>query len=213
MRALLWYLRTQVWPRRAQIALQGQTALALLAGALVAVAGDDLALDDLDTDKFVTAVFAYAALALGACLTGLTVALTLPDRSFAEHLVAQEKEDDARTTAYGDLVFVFSWTALAHWVVIAAALVTIAVVGDQDLPTLAGDCSIAAALVVLLVTLLVYAMVQFGVTIITLSQVATVYIIWIRREADNHDAATRQTPSPTEPGNAGERSETPGRET
>jgi hypothetical protein len=179
----LWrYLRTQAWPRRRDILRQGQVAAAVVAGIIVAIVGDRLGLDDVKVDVLVTAVFAYAALALGACLTGLTVALTLPDRSFALYLAAAKREDKPEANAYHDLVFVFSWTALAHWAVISLALVTFVGLGDQDVPTFAGDCSVGGALVVVLIAALVYAMAQFMVTIITLAEVAEVYINWMLKE-------------------------------
>lgn len=187
MKSLWRYLRTQVWPRRRDIACKVQVIAAVIAGVVVAMIGDRLGLDDLKVDTLVTGVFAYAALALGACLTGLTVALTLPDRSFAHFLAAEKRQDKPEANAYRDLIFVFSWTAIAHWSVIALALVTFLGLGNRDVPTLAGDCSLGGALIVLLVAALVYAMAQFLVTIITLSEVAEVYISWVLRSKDNAD--------------------------
>lgn len=181
MRALRRYVRLQVWPRRWRILGQPQSILAVLVAAAIALFGHRLAFHHLATDDLITAVFAYAALALGACLTGLTVALTLPDRSFAIFLAAAERDDKPSITAYGDLIFVFSWTAIAHWLVIVLALVMLATVGGHDVPTFAGTWSASAALAVVMIGALVYAMAQFLVTIITLSEVAGVYIAWIRR--------------------------------
>jgi hypothetical protein len=199
----LWrYLRTQAWPRRRAILRQGQVAAAVIAGLIVAVVGDRLGLDDIKVDTLVTAVFAYAALALGACLTGLTVALTLPDRSFALYLAAAKRKDKPEANAYHDLVFVFSWTAIAHWTVISLALVTFVGLGDEDVPTFAGDCSVGGALIVLLVAALVYAMVQFLVTIITLAQVAEVYINWMlmnnRKGEGSHGYDSSEADRPAE---------------
>jgi hypothetical protein len=182
MKALIGYLTKEIWPRRGRIFLRWQVVLAVATVVVVAFFGNDLALRDLATDKLVTAVFAYAALALGACLTGLTVTLTLPDRAFAQFLAEEDHPELPEGNAYGDLVFVFSWTAVAHWAVIALALVTIITVGDADVPTFRPDCSFSAVLVAVLLGLLVYAMAQFLVTILTLSQVAGVYIRWIQRK-------------------------------
>jgi hypothetical protein len=165
MKALWRYLQKQAWPRRWDIVCQVQAIAAVGAAAVIVVAGDRLG--------------------LGACLTGLTVALTLPDRSFAHYLAATKREDKPDANAYHDLIFVFSWTAIAHWTVIALALVTFIGLGARDVPIFAGDCSVGGALVVLLIAVLVYAMAQFLVTIITLAQVAEVYISWIVRPGNN----------------------------
>ncbi len=185
MRALWRYLCKQVWPRRRDIVCQVQVIAAVGAAAVITAAGDRFGLDDLKVDTLVVGVFAYAALALGACLTGLTVALTLPDRSFAHYLAATRRADKPDANAYHDLIFVFSWTAIAHWTVIALALLTFVGLGARDVPIIADDCSVGGALVVLLIAALVYAMAQFLVTIITLAQVAEVYVSWVLRPGDS----------------------------
>ena len=148
----------------------------------IGIWGGDMALASLDTDKLVAAVLAYAALALGFCLAGLTIALTLPDRSFAEFLADFERIPEAQgaRNAFSELIFVFSWTATAHWMVIVISLVTLVTQGSGDVPTFSGDCSVGAVLVALLAGMLTYALAQFLVTVLTLSEVGRVYISWVR---------------------------------
>jgi hypothetical protein len=69
-------------------------------------------------------LIAYASIALGFCVAGLTISLTLPDRDFASHL-ATLKCPGQSTNSYSDLLFVFSWTAIAHWGVILMLFVVI----------------------------------------------------------------------------------------
>ncbi|HET9198700.1 MAG TPA: hypothetical protein VFN92_10665 [Solirubrobacterales bacterium] len=187
MKPLVRYLRRDVWPRRQAILFQGQTVLAVAVTLAIGIWGGDLAFDDLQTDKLVAAVLAYAALALGFCLAGLTIALTLPDRSFAKFLADYERQPEAKgaRNAFSELVFVFSWTATAHWAVIVISLVTLVTQGSSTVPTFGSDCTAGAALIALLLGMLTYALAQFLVTVLTLSEVARVYITWMRGRGKN----------------------------
>jgi hypothetical protein len=142
-------------------------------GALVAFGGADDILAGVHTKEIAATLLTYAAIALGFCLAGLTLALTLPDRDFAKRLATSINK---RTTdAYSDLLFVFSWTAIAHWVSVVSALLLILLWQDQ--PLIPSDVLPSRRFMVALVTILVaYSFFQFLITLITLSQVGRTYI-------------------------------------
>jgi hypothetical protein len=75
-------------------------------------------------------LIAYASIALGFCIAGLTISLTFPDAKFT----ARMSELSGKTSPYSDLLFVFSWTAIAHWCAVVAMFVVILLVdGAQSL--------------------------------------------------------------------------------
>lgn len=198
LRTLRSYLAREVLPRRRSIARSSQLWIAIVAGAASWLWGDKLGVAHTSISDVTTAVLAYAALAFGFCLAGLTIALTLPDERFARSLatVRHPKDptlaDGRPRSAYSDLIFVFSWTASAHWAVIVWAIGVLAACGGhlQLMPTHAnvGDKAAAAGLAFLLS----YALMQFMVTVITLSQVGNRYIDSLRRrDQDERDARSR----------------------
>src|SRR3954454_20199243 len=134
-KAIRSYLDEEVRPRSRQILRSSQFWIATLIAVSFAFFGADFAIATATVGQFVTVVLAYAAVAFGFCLAGLTVALTLPDASFVHHLatkkpsIEQVEKRGYVPNAYSDPLFVFSWTAIAHWLVIAAGLVLLTWLG------------------------------------------------------------------------------------
>ncbi len=178
----LWrYACREAWPRRGEILRGGEFWLAAVAGIAAGWFAPHLASDTKLGDAL-TIVLAYAAIAFGFSVAGLTVALTLPDAEFVQELATMEpkgarlRSRKRKPNAYGDLLFVYSWTAILNWLVIVTAFVLVIALGfDHRL----GGPEISALTREtdgLLVFLLAYAVVQFLITVITLSQVGHQYI-------------------------------------
>lgn len=94
----------------------------MLTGLLAPKLAADTSLGDA-----VAVTIAYAAIAFGFAVAGLTVALTLPDDKFVHHLATAKPKNERlrnnprKPNAYSDLLFVYSWTALLHWLVIVCS--------------------------------------------------------------------------------------------
>ena len=188
------YWRTEIWPRRRRILMSSQLVLAVALGTSFAAWGDALAIGSSTVGDTLVVVLAYAAIAFGFCLAGLTVALTLPDREFAMELVAPRHGDaddgkGGEKTAYSHLMFVFSWTAVAHWVTIVGAFALLIGAGP-DQPLLDPDASTPRHIALgALTAVLAYAVMQFLVTVITLSQVGEVYVALLREKGKSASKA------------------------
>ncbi len=188
-RTLGRYVRREAWPRSGEILRGGEFWVAVVAGAIVGLIAPHLASDTKLGDAL-TIVLAYAAIAFGFSVAGLTVALTLPDAEFVQELATMKPKGaklrslKREPNAYGDLLFVYSWTAILHWLVIMAAFLLVVIFGfDHRL----GGTGISFATRLadgLLVFLLVYAAVQFLITVITLSQVGHHYIEKLKKRRD-----------------------------
>jgi hypothetical protein len=181
------YIRDEVWPRRREILRGDQLWLALLGSVVVVLFASRWGLAQTQVGELVTVVLAYAAVAFGFCLAGLTVALTLPNAEFVKKLATAEptqrqfQRAGRVPVAYSDLLFVFSWTAVAHWAVIVCGLVEL--VGCGYGAQLIGDSYGPAERVRLglLTFLVLYAVFQFLITLITLSQVGNRYVDHLKR--------------------------------
>jgi phosphoglycerol transferase MdoB-like AlkP superfamily enzyme len=170
------YLRDEIGPRAGNIIGGSELWLSLLIGIACAVWGDQILLGKTKIGDMVSGLLTYASIAFGFCLAGLTLALTLPDRSFAKRL-ATSKVSNRKQDAYSDLLFVFSWTAICHWVAIVAFIVALVVAGPQSdiLPSTAPISRRVFVAVIAFIT--AYGVLRFLITLITLSQVGRLYIM------------------------------------
>ncbi len=187
----LWrYASREAWPRRVEILKGGEFWISALAGIFVGLLAPHFASDTKLGDAL-TIVLAYAAIAFGFSVAGLTVALTLPDADFVQELATMEPKGTKlralkrKPNAYGDLLFVYSWTAILHWLVIIAAFVLIVAFGLDHRLGGSGISGLTRATDGLLVFLLSYAAMQFLITVITLSQVGHHYIEKLKKRGQS----------------------------
>jgi hypothetical protein len=182
----LWrYVSREAWPRRVEILTGGELWFSAAAGIIVGLFAPHFASDTKLGDAL-TIVLAYAAIAFGFSVAGLTVALTLPDAEFVRDLATREPEGaklrslPRKPNAYSDLLFVYSWTAILHWLVIVTSFVLIIGFGFDHRLGGSGISDLTRATDGLLVFVLSYAVVQFLITVVTLSQVGHHYILKLK---------------------------------
>lgn len=190
---VLRYLRRQVGPRWVAVITGSEFWVAVVVGVVFGVWVGNDRIGAARVGDVVTALLAYAAVAFGFSLAGLTIALTLPDETFARELAQAKKPKreggwrglkarfEPESDAYSDLLFVFSWTAAAHWCTVVLGFGLLVAWGfDQALvPAHASIAHRAAAS--LLISVAAYAICLFLVTLFTLSQVGRVYIARLRQ--------------------------------
>lgn len=103
---------------------------------------------------------------------------------------------EPESDAYSDLLFVFSWTATAHWLTVVGSFAVLIAAGfDRHLiPPHANACPHIAA--GLLAFIAAYAVSLFLVTLLTLAQVGNVYIKRLRmRGQDKNETGESGTTS------------------
>lgn len=190
IRAFASYIAEQIRPRGREIATEPEALFAVAAGIAAAIWLGCIELGDSKVGDVLTVVLAYAAVAFGFSVAGLTVALTLPNAEFVDKLANMDEEPSRsrrkrrpagfRDNAYSRLLFVFSWTAVLHWGVIATGFAMLIVRG-YDAKLMPDDACFGIRVLVGAVTFfLVYAAAQFLVTLVTLSQVGNAYISTLR---------------------------------
>jgi hypothetical protein len=185
VRTIRSYISDQVWPRRYSF-LGAEFWLAAAGALALAFFASSWGLADTKVGQAITAVLAYAAVAFGFCLAGLTVALTLPSEGFSRRLASTAPpthmvEKSGRVpNAYSDLLFVFSWTAIAHWAVIFFGFFELVACGFGGALVEDPFCIASRVRLGVLGFLVLYAVFQFLITLITLSQVGNRYIDYLR---------------------------------
>jgi hypothetical protein len=186
--------------RRRELVADSHLWLAVAAGVAAALFGADAAIGEAMLKDVVPAVLAYAAIGFGFALAGLTISITIPDAGFARLLATAKPPDPkkkglSRATrrrrrralkreeppnAYLDLMFVFSWTALVHWLTLAWGAGMVAACGlDREF---FGDsaCWPLRAASGVLAALVVYAVLQFLGAVLTLAGLGSVYVSRLR---------------------------------
>jgi hypothetical protein len=182
IKALVWYGWREMVPRLGSIIFSGGMFISVAVGLLAGVWGTQAIPATTTVGALSIAFLTYAAIALGFSLAGLTLALTLPNNDFVRLLCskrAPKKEHDS----YSDLLFVFSWTAIVHWLLVVVSVMLVLLVNPAQPAFQVEHHRLKAGLVS---GLSVYCLLQFLITLITLSQVGTVYI--------NHLQATPPPP-------------------
>jgi len=198
IQAIRLYIRDEVLPRWREVVFGSELWLAVAIALACGLWGNRLALAHAKVGDITSAVLTYAAIAFGFCLSGLSLVLALPDREFATRL-AKSRPPGSKASHYSELVFVFSWTAIIHWLDVAGAIALFILCGSDE--RIFPACDHASAkelfglihreclwpdrrLIVFAATFVtVYAVFQFLITLITLAQVGRVYIDTLRTSA------------------------------
>lgn len=175
------YCSHEVWPRAGRVLLTFESILAAVAGVAAGLRGDHMAMGRIDASTAATVLMTYATMAFGFSLAGLTIALTLPDKEFATTLANDRPRGETDADSYSDLLFVFSWTAAAHWLLVVSSILLL-VMFDPKNAVLPSDAGTARRLFVGVTGgLVIYGVCQFLITLITLSQVGRLYISALRK--------------------------------
>jgi len=126
------YWRGQVAPRRDRLLRDGYAAWALGLALVGTVAVWSLPVRSVPIATVAGAALAYAALSFGACVTGAVLALTIGS-PIQRHTWATTAPPGTHFSHYSELVFVFTWAALAQLGVVVAAFLGFILGGDTPI--------------------------------------------------------------------------------
>ena len=178
------YLKAEAAPRWRAIFLTWETLFSLaVVGGFIRF-GDRFFLAYPKVSDITTGVIAYASIALGFCVAGLTISLTLPEPKFTLRLANHGCQ---KTSAYSDLLFVFSWTAFAHWIAVLTLFAVVLFVDGTEPLLPKGHATYRTWIIGLTAGLISYCLCQFLITLITLSQVGSVYIKFLSENSSKAD--------------------------
>jgi len=174
IKSLLQYLREETFPRRSEILKGSELWLGIVVGVLCGHWGYLVIPQTTKVGDVCVALLTYAAIALGFCLAGLTLVLTLPHQDFITRL-AKSRPPKAKHDSYSNLLFVFTWTSLVHWILIIVG-VTVLVLAGSNQPILPLGSLRHEVMTGLMSALAAYCLFQFLITLFTLSQVGRLHI-------------------------------------
>jgi hypothetical protein len=169
------FLSTAVFPRGWEIIFTQESLIAITLGCIAGAIGGSTFPDSGKLVDVCLGFVGYGAIALGFCVAGVTIALTLPDKTFVKKL-ATFTIPDHHGDALSSLLFVFCWTAVVHWIAVVLVLLILLCFGSKDGHVLAQSSVLSRAFVGLSVCMCAYALSQFLITVMTLWQIGCTYI-------------------------------------
>lgn len=174
IKPLLSYAKTGLLPRLGRIIFQPQVLLSVAIGTSSFHWGPNLAAAQLKASDVGGMILTYAAIAFGFCITGMALVLTLPSDRFLKTL-QKHQSDTKGQSSYLDLLFVFSWTAVCHWLLVVSAIAAILLRGAAPALLTTSDGFGWRAFLSWFAGICAYSLIQFLMTVITLSQVGELY--------------------------------------
>src|SRR5437870_1958753 len=121
IRDIHWYSSKMVLPRAFTILFSSELFFSVVVGSIAGYYGGHWVPTTTTTSAVAVAFLTYASIALGFSLAGLTLALTLPNEGFVQ-LLSTNRPRGSKYDSYSALLFVFSWTAIIHWLLVVIAV-------------------------------------------------------------------------------------------
>jgi hypothetical protein len=185
--AIVVFLFKEARPRLRPVLLSSEAFFATFGAVACFFWGSSLRIGDAAAGDVAVGILTYAAIAFGFCLAGLTIALTVPDQGFAKELAWSDPSKPGiagkapKLNSYNNLLFIFTWTAIAHWVTVVGAFSALIVLGKAGLFLPEGSSFEHRVGVSLLAGATIYAVELFLVTLVTLFDVGRSYVALLQR--------------------------------
>lgn len=168
--SLLSYIKKDVAPRYHRIIFTTHPWLSALVGVSIAAGCIEVA-DNLKFFDVAGPLLTYNTVVIGFCVSAMAICFTFSKRFSA--ILCRRKDPNSGISAYRDLIFVFSWTALTHLLSSVVLLFSYFIFGNFILHIENGF----SYRIFLIITVQLYCILQFVVTVITVHQVANIYAL------------------------------------
>ncbi|MDP1720232.1 MAG: hypothetical protein Q8L08_04440 [Candidatus Nanopelagicaceae bacterium] len=169
------YWRGQVLPRWRELVLDWYLILGFDAGLVAVLLSVNPSKENLKLSELVTAELAFAAISFGACITGSVLVITLAPTDQVKVWSSKGRTKDSYFSHYSNLIFTFTWAAIAQLAVICASIVLLTL--GPDAQVLLPDPSVVhLAILALDFGIVTYAFLQLFTVISTISQIGVVFI-------------------------------------
>jgi hypothetical protein len=175
------YCTSEVIPRWVQIISGPELWVSIAFGFAVMHFESSFVFNDAaKLEKLTNALLTYASIALGFLLAGLTVVLSLPNKEFSLKLKGN-KSKVSKKNSFSSLLFVFSWTAICHLLMLVVFMVLL--MTDRSYSVLCIGCkTIHEWSIGFISALVLYCVFQFLQTIIAVSMFGNLLIDNIKED-------------------------------
>lgn len=164
------YVRRDVFPRYHRILFTAHPWLSAVA-SLFATSGSVNIAKDLKFFDVAGALLTYNTVVIGFCVSAMAICFTFSKRFSS--ILCKKKDEESGFSAYQDLIFVFSWTAMVHMIASSIIIYYYFAFGNFLFSEIIEDGFNLYIFFILFFQ--IYCFFQFFVTIITVHQAANVY--------------------------------------
>jgi len=168
------YVSDEIRPRLGRILFHKSFLSSLVIGIVYFFGGEHVSGTTIKVKDIAGTFLAYGAIALGFCVAGFALVVAFPNEGFAKLLANHNKRK--ALNSYSNLLFVFSWTGMLHWLLILFSIAVLSVFPETITDLKFGTLNLKTILCSFTVSLVVYCLLQFLLLILTLHQVGAVYI-------------------------------------
>ena len=195
--------RREVWPRRYDILVSTEFLVAILVVDLYLVAINYDVQVSTTTGTALSLIATYAAIAFGFALAGLSLVLGMGNAQFASLLTSHRTPGKVHSPL-ADLLFIFAWNAIVHWVLVTVSIGMLLLFGE-DVAFITWNQGPARLIWTTgLLGLLTYALCDFLNVVISLAECGGVYVKFLAQSGSvslQHAAnENRGRSQPTSPG-------------
>jgi hypothetical protein len=169
------YWRGQVLPRWRELVFNWYLILVVDAGMVAVLLSVNPSKENLKMSELITAELAFAAISFGACITGTVLVITLAPTDQVRVWSQKGRTRESYFSHYSNLIFTFTWAAIAQLAVIGASLILLILGPDARVLPLAPSF-IHVAVLALDFGIATYAFLQLFTVISTISQIGVVLI-------------------------------------
>lgn len=181
IRTFLTFLKEDLSPRWKSVVCGSEFFFAIAAGITISQFAQRAAwAPTVQAHVFATAILTYASIALGFSIAGASVALALPEKFVR---VLHDSFDESGNRMFGNLIFVYAWTAAIH-VILAIVAVFGFFIFDPAEHLLTKVLSWRNDYAGVLVGVSVYCVIQFLITIAVICSVGRVYANHLNEAVD-----------------------------
>ena len=184
--SLQTYFARHVVKRLSRILIAAHPYIAMLAAYILVFKGQDYDIPKLALGSFSSKAISYNTVVFGFCVTAIALIIAIPNSNFL-YFVARNRED-----AYRDLAFVFSWTGVVHWLAFVTDIYSFVVYGSECNMLSDHTTPYKSAWLFFVVSLQIYAVLQFLVNLIATFEIADLYGMWLVAESRKRTKQSRK---------------------
>lgn len=175
--SFLSYTRKDIFPRYQRVIFTSHPWIAAVASLLFA-SGYVKTSSGLKYYDVINLLVTYDTVVMGFCVTAITICFTFSKRFSS--VLCKSRDSGSGFSAFEDLIFVFSWTAIIHLFSIVISFFAIIFYGNFPMNFPAG---VLFELKVFIFSFFhIYSFLQFFVAVITVHQVAMIYAMVVKSE-------------------------------
>jgi len=192
------FFKNELYPRRRDLLTDSSLIISFIVAVLFQIKYRGIHITDFTIGGLFLVLMAYATITFGFCLSGITLTFIIPNTDFILWIASHHKgmqKDNTHRNFFSELLFIFIWTGILHWLLIITSLFIIFNFGWKTnlvINSLAIDGIIITIIQLIYILFIQYCLLQFLWTLFALHQVSSLYLRHLISEEDKEKVSSRK---------------------